>query len=192
VAAAVEKHDAPASVEAGASDPLVAFAANGSPAEGRERAAGALQHLAFSNTANQAAIIEAGGTVPLVALLRNGAASLHGQDMAVQALCWLTYSDNEDALREAGAIPPLVVYLRTPAEREFLSGDWGEREEERGFAAEALGALAHGNAANKPAPAAAESASGIVTEYRAIHKTINLLRPSAGSPAPDPTPRGTG
>ena len=149
-------------VEAGAIDPLVALAANGSTAEAREWAAGALDYLAYSR--HQAAIIEAGGTVPLVALLRNGSAS--GQDTAVQALCWLTHSDSEDALREAGAIPPLVVYLRTPAVREYLSGGWGEREEQRGFAAEALGALAHGNAANRAAIHAAGGVEALLALLR--------------------------
>jgi hypothetical protein len=96
----------------------------GGSAEGKVKAAGALNYLACSvvvvagvvDDAINVAITEAGAIVPLVQLLRDG--SEKGRINAAGALSNLMGGDaaNKESIAEAGAIPLLVELLRSGAQ----------------------------------------------------------------------------
>ena len=149
-------------VEAGAVAPLVDIARSGS-ADAKTQASRALMTLALDHGLQ---VVRAGYIEPLVELMRNGprstscsrtrgfrwgwedASSNAGQTL-LNLLPWKSSTQIQDAIWEAGGIPPLVELAREKAEWEFLNA-----------AVVALDHLACGNASNQVRIAIAEG--GIV------------------------------
>lgn len=100
----------------GALAALVTLARDGTTAQARERAAGALRNLAVESWKNKEAIGEAGGIPPLVALASSATSSETTVDFAVGALASLALdADNKKLIAEAGGIATLVAHVENGA-----------------------------------------------------------------------------
>ena len=109
--------------EAGGIQPLVALlgAVGGGSPVGREKAAGALWHLALDQS-NQVAIAKAGGIAPLVALLDDGTAQAHRH--AADALARLALNNPDNQAQMSKRLVTLLVSDSPGAQQRAAHALW--------------------------------------------------------------------
>ena len=147
--------------------PLVAIVRGGKEGP-TEKAARALQRLAYENVDNQAAIAKAGGIDALVALARGGMAELAvgmlSNLASGQPATGVSNADNKEAIVKAGGIDALVALVRkgtTSAVRHAdAGGAWLAKD-----AAYLLGTLARDSADSQVAIARAGGIDALVALY---------------------------